>query len=166
MEIIKASLYDLIDVLFLLRDCITDMNNKGLKQWNSAYPGPEAMKNDIGKGTLYIYRDLSIAKGMINLTDEAPEEYNEIKWKGKPDKVLYINRFAVNPIWKESDVARQLIGYAEKYAEEKKYSAIRLDVLDNYPVENAFFTDKKYALAGEFHSSFQKMPYTCYEKSL
>ncbi|MBN2524516.1 MAG: GNAT family N-acetyltransferase [Bacteroidales bacterium] len=166
MEIKKATFYDLIDVLFLLRDCITDMNSKGLKQWNSTYPGPEIMKNDIEKETLYICTDLGIARGMINLSDEIPEEYNEIKWKGKSDKVLYINRFAVNPIWKDSDVAQQLLAFSEKYAAKNKYSGIRLDVLDNFPVDSAFFTAKEYEFAGEFHSTFQKMPYTCYEKNL
>ena len=166
MEIKQASLYDLVDVLSLLQDCIRDMNRQGLKQWNSAYPGPEIMSQDIEKGTLHIYTNLGIAQGMINLSNEIPEEYKEIEWKGKSDKVLYINRFAVHPIWKESDIAEKLLGYAENYAKENKLSGIRLDVLDNYPVDKKFFTDKSYELAGEFHSSFQKIPYSCYEKNL
>ncbi len=166
MEIKQASLGDLADVLFLLRDCITDMNTNGLKQWNSAYPGTEIMKNDVEKGTLYIFTDLGIAKGMINLSDEIPDEYKEINWKGKSDKILYINRFAVNPIWKNTDIAEQLMAFAEKYAKENKFSGIRLDVLDSYPVDNSFFTSKEYDFAGEFHSSFQKIPYSCYEKNL
>lgn len=166
MEIKQALLYDLVDVLSLLQDCILDMNRQGMKQWNSAYPGPDIMKNDVENGTLYLFKDLGIAKGMINLSEAMPEEYNEIDWKGKSDKVLYINRFAVHPIWKESDIAEKLIAFAEKFAKENKFSGIRLDVLDKYPVENKFFTEKSYELAGEFHSSFQKIPYNCFEKNL
>ena len=166
MEIKQASLIDLVDVLFLLRDCIVDMNSKGLKQWNSAYPGPDVMKEDIEKGTLYIFTELGIAKGMVNLSDESPQEYEEIKWNGKSDKILYIDKFVVQPIWKESDVAEKLIAFAEKYASDNKYAGIRLDVLDSYPVDNSFFKSKNYDQAGEFHSSFQKIPYTCYEKNL
>jgi GNAT superfamily N-acetyltransferase len=138
----------------------------GLKQWNNAYPGSEVMKSDVENGTLYLFADLGIAKGMINLSDEKPEEYEEINWKGKSDKILYINRFAVHPIWKESDIAEKLINFAEEFAKKNKYSGIRLDVLDSYPVDNKFFTGKAYELAGDFHSSFQKIPYTCYEKNL
>lgn len=166
METRKATLYDLLDVLSLLEDCIRDMNKQGLKQWNSAYPGPEIMKSDVEKGTLYIFKDLGIAKGMINLTTEIPEEYKEINWNGKSDKILYINRFCVHPIWKDSDISEKLIDFAENFAMENKFNGIRLDVLDSYPVDNRFFTDKSYEPAGKFHSSFQKIPYTCFEKNL
>lgn len=166
MKIKQASSYDLVDVLSLLQDCIVDMNRNGLKQWNSAYPGSEIMKYDVEKGTLYLFTDLGIAKGMINLSDERPDDYKEIKWKGESDKILYINRFAVHPIWKDSDIAEQLIGFAENFAKENKFLGIRLDVLDSYPVDNKFFTAKNYEFAGEFHSSFQKIPYTCYEKNI
>ncbi len=166
MEIKQASLYDLLDVLFLLKDCIYDMNQNGLKQWNNAYPGWEILRQDIESGSLYVFTDLGIAKGMINLSHEIPDEYKEISWKGKSDKILYIKRFTVHPIWKDTDIAEQLIGFAENYAKENKFLGIRLDVLDSYPVDNIFFKTKKYEFAGEFHSSFQKIPYTCFEKNL
>lgn len=166
MEIIQASSYDLIDILFLLKQCILDMNKKGFKQWNSAYPGPEIIKEDIEKGTLYIFRDLGIAKGIINLSDEIPEEYTQIGWKGKSDKVLYIKRFAVHPLWKHTDISDKLMVFAEKYAKDNKFKGIRLDVLDTYPADEKFFSERNYNHAGDFHSEFQKIPYACFEKNL
>jgi hypothetical protein len=166
MEIKQATSYYLIDVLYLLKECIIDMNSKGLKQWNSAFPGPELIKKDIENGGLYLYTNLGIAMGMINLTDENPAEYQDIKWKGKDTKQLFLNRFAVHPLWLESDIPQKLIEFAENYAKENKYTGIRMDVLDNYPVSKAFFDSKNFELAGEFHTDFQKMPYMCYEKNL
>jgi GNAT superfamily N-acetyltransferase len=103
---------------------------------------------------------------MINLSDEKPEEYNEIKWKGNLDKILYINRFAVHPFWKESDISARLMDFAEEYARKNKYTSIQLDVIDCYPADNKFFADRSYELVGSFHSAFQKLPYSCYEKNL
>jgi len=166
MEIKQASSYDLIDILFLLKQCILEMNKKGLKQWNSANPGPEVIKEDIEKGTLYLCSELNIAKGMITLSDDIPEEYKEIHWKGKSGKVLYIKRFAVHPFWQDSDASDKMMNFAEQYAKDNNYSSIRLDVLDNYPADEKFFSVRNFEHAGNFHTKFQKMPYICFEKNL
>ena len=135
MEIKQASSIDLVDVLFLLKQCVLDMNMKGLKQWNSAYPSPELIKDDIEKGTLYIYSEMKILQGMVNLSEEPSEEYKDITWKENTTKALYIKRFAVHPIWIESEVPVNLMNFAEKYAAENNYTAIRMDILDSYPVD-------------------------------
>lgn len=166
MEIKQATSYHLVDVLFLLKQCISDMNSKGLKQWNSAYPSSDQIRNDIDEGGLYIYTDLGIAMGMINLSKDNSERYQEINWKGGNGNYLYLNRFAVHPLWLDSDIPLKLIEFAEKYAAEKKFTGIRLDVLDSYPVDKAFFNDRSFEFAGDFHTDFQKMPYNCYEKNL
>jgi hypothetical protein len=166
MEIKKASSIDLVDVLYLLKQCVIEMNKKGLKQWNLAHPSSEVIKDDIEKGTLYVYREMGITQGMINLSEEAPAEYKEISWKGKSDKVLYINRFAVHPLWKDSEVSVNLIDFAEKYAKDNKYTSVRVDVLDTYPANEDFFASRDFTHAGNFHSEFQKMPYTCFEKNM
>ena len=166
MEIKQASSYDLIDILFLLRQCVSDMNKRGFKQWNSSYPGPEIIQEDIQKGTLYIFTDLGIAKGIINLSDETPEEYSQISWKSNSDKILYIKRFAVHPFWKNSVIPEKLMTFAEQYAKEHDFGGIRLDVLDTYPADENFFKSRNFDYAGNFHSEFQKIPYACFEKNL
>ncbi len=166
MEIIQASSYHLVDALYLIKQCVLEMNRKGLKQWNSANPSPQTIKEDIEKGTLYLYTEMNIAHGMINLSDEVPEEYNEIQWNGKADKVLYIKRFAIHPLWLDSEVAANLLDFAEKFARDNGYTSIRLDLLDSYPVDEKFYSSRNYTAAGQFHSEFQKMFYTCFEKNL
>jgi hypothetical protein len=166
MEIKQASFIDLVDVLYLLKQCVLDMNRKGLKQWNLAHPSADLIKRDIEKGTLYLLSEMKIVQGMINLTDEASGEYKEISWKGKGDKVLYIKRLTVHPLWLESEVASNLMGFAEKFARENNFTSLRIDLLDNYPVDEKFITSKEFSIAGHFNSDFQKLPYACYEKNL
>jgi hypothetical protein len=166
MEIKQASSIDLVDVLYLLKQCVMDMNRKGLKQWNSAYPSPELIREDIDKGTLYVYSEMKIAQGMINLSEEAPEDYKDIQWQQTTGKALYVKRFAVHPIWIESEVPINLINFAEKFAKDNNFTTIRIDVLDSYPVDEKFFSARNFTAAGSFHSEFQKLLYTCYEKNL
>jgi GNAT superfamily N-acetyltransferase len=166
MEIKQATQYHLVEILFLLRECILDMNTLGLKHWNNAFPGPESIRTDIENGSLYFITELGIARGMINLTEEIPDEYKEINWTQNPSRVMYVNKFAVHPLWKQTDIPDQLLSFAEKKAKQDGFNGIRLDVLDSYPVDPSFFKGKNYGHAGEFHSAFQKIPYTCYEKNL
>jgi hypothetical protein len=166
MEIKQASSPQLVDALYLLKQCVLEMNRKGLKQWNSANPSPQVIKEDIDKGTLYIYYEMNIAQGMINLSEEVPEEYKDIEFKSKTDKVLYIKRFAIHPLWIDSEVAANLLSFAEKFAKENKFTSLRLDLLDSYPVGEKFFTSRNFVSAGSFHSEFQKLPFTCFEKNL
>jgi GNAT superfamily N-acetyltransferase len=166
MEIQQASSSDFVEVLFLLGQCIKDMNSKRLKHWNYESPSPAQIKLEIETGTVFLYKELGIAKGMIRLTDEIPEEHKEIEWKSTPGKVLYIKRFTVHPLWQDSDVSDKLVEFAENYARKNNYSSIRLDALNSYPSDEKFFESRNFALAGTFHSAFQKKPFACYEKSL
>ncbi len=166
MEIKHASSYDFVEVLFLLRECITDMNARGLKHWNNSFPGSDVMKDDIEKGTLFLCKDRGIIKGMINLSNEAPEEYDNIKWSTNSEKVLYIKRFAVHPKWTNTGVGLMLLEYAEKHATEHGYTSIRIDVLDSYLEAEKLIENKSFQQAGTFHSSFQKIPFACYEKEV
>ena len=166
MEIKKVSLIDLIEVLFLLKECVRDMNEKGLKQWNNSYPGPDLIKKDIENECLFIYRERGVAKGMITLTEEPQEEYQDISWSSNEDSVLYLTRFAVHPNWVDDDIGGKLIEFVEIYAKENNYSSIRLDALESYQMTDKLFERMNYSNAGSFHSQFQKLPYTCYEKDL
>ncbi len=166
MEIKQAQENNLVDILFLLRQCIKDMHEHGLKQWNSANPSPEYLKEQISRGAVYMAMDLGMAKGMMNLTEDAPEGYDQVDWKSSSNKILYLKYFAVHPLWKDVEIGYQLITFAENYAKENGYSSIRLDVLDSYPIDEKFINTLDFSRAGIFHSEFQKKAYACFEKNM
>jgi GNAT superfamily N-acetyltransferase len=166
MEIKQATLTEFVEVLFLMRECVKDMNSKGLKQWNNSSPSPEQLREELEKGTIFLYQELGIVKGLMKLTSELPSEYAGIDWKSGMEKPLFIKLFAIHPLWHNSNISEKLIEFAEFYAKENNYSGIRLDTLDNYTVGVDFFENKQFVVAGTFQSSFQKTPFVCYEKSL
>jgi GNAT superfamily N-acetyltransferase len=166
MEIKQATSSEFVEVLYLIRECVKDMNSKGLKQWNNASPSPGQLKEELEKGTIFLFQERGIVKGLMKLSDELPSEYAGIDWKSSMEKPLFIKLFAIHPLWHDSNIGEKLIEFAEIYAKENNFSGIRLDTLDNYPVAEGFFENKQFSVAGTFQSSFQKAPFVCYEKSL
>lgn len=166
MKILQAVAQDLVEVLFLLKESVTDLNEKGLKHWNSAYPGTDYMIEAIEKGTLYLYKDNEIAKGLVVLSNDEPEEYRNIEWQGKGDKVLFIRFLMIHPNWERTGIASRLIEYAEGYAKDNGYSTMRVDMYSGVEGAEKLCTDKGFNQTGQFHSSFQQTPYFAYEKSL
>ncbi len=166
MEIQKAKPSDLIEILYLLKECVRDMNQKGMKHWNSCYPGIEDIDHDLNKESIFLVKNKGICMGMITLNESEPEEYKEINWSSNDSKILYMKRMAVHPNWQDRGVAEMLVKFAEDYARENKYKYIRLDTLSSNQSENKLYSNGKYNEVGQFHSSFQKTPFKCYEKKI
>jgi ribosomal protein S18 acetylase RimI-like enzyme len=166
MEIIQAKQSDLIEILFLIRECVRDMNSRGMKHWNSSYPGVEEISADLDNGFIYLAKERGVCMGMVTLNESEPDEYKGIKWSADSSKILYMKRMAVNPVWEDKGVAEMLVTFAEKYAKDKKYSYIRLDTLSSNQLEAKLYANGNYDEVGEFYSTFQKTPFKCYEKKI
>ncbi|MBN2480563.1 MAG: GNAT family N-acetyltransferase [Bacteroidales bacterium] len=166
MEILQANDKDLIEILYLLKVCIADMNKKGLKHWNSAYPDAESIKNDLAKGVIYVLKDKGVCKGMVTLNDTEPEEYRQIKWSDDLSRPLYLHRMAIHPKWQGLGLARELIDFADEFARRNGYNCIRLDVFSPSDRARQLYEKQDFRQAGTFHASYQRVPYVCYEKLL
>ena len=166
MEIHQAKPSDLIEILYLLKECVKDMNTKGMKHWNSSYPGVEDIGNDLSKESIFLVKDKGVCMGMVTLNESEPEDYKSVKWASNDSKILYMKRMAVHPNWQEKGVAEMLVKFAEKYARDNKYKYIRLDTLSSNQSEAKLYISSKYDEVGQFHSTFQRTPFTCYEKKI
>lgn len=164
MEIVKATPNDLIEVMYLLRVCIKDMNDKGLKHWNSSYPDGKLMRYLLEEGKIYMAKDLGVPKGMISISQQMPEDYKPLL-NGDETKTLYLQFLAVHPIWRGRGIAKMLIEFAENFGKTNGFHNIKLDILSEDSV-NQFMLKKNYSEIGKFHSTVQKIPYICYEKVL
>ncbi|NJK86905.1 MAG: hypothetical protein HC906_13930 [Bacteroidales bacterium] len=63
MEIVKANPYHLVEIMYLLRVCIKDMNEKGMKQWNNTYPDGGLIKSLLADGKIFLPRRVVLPKG-------------------------------------------------------------------------------------------------------
>lgn len=166
MEIIQAKPDDLIEILFLIRQCVKDMNLKGMKHWNSSYPGTDDITKDLTGEGIYLAKDKGICLGMVTINEVEPDDYKGIRWSDNNSKILYLKRMAVHPDWQGKGVGKMLVEFAEDYAKKNNYSSIRLDTLSSNQLETQLYTSSKYDEVGEFHSIFQKTPFKCYEKKI
>lgn len=166
MPVIRASERYFMDVMFLLRRCVEDMNQANMFHWNSAYPSARTIMDDIEAGTLFIYIEHGVCKGMIVLNESPSDEYRDVEWELKSGKILIVHRLAVNPVFQGRGIGRKLMEFAVHYARKSGYSAIRLDVIENNLMANDLYRGMGFRKAGTFHFPFQKAPFICYELSL
>jgi len=164
MEIKKAKSSDLVEILFLLKVCISDMNEKGLKHWNSAFPGIDQIKKDLMEGNLYLAKDNGVCKGMVTLNDVEPDEYKAMKLDPTGVKPLFLQRLAVHPSWQGQGIAGKLVDFAQKMARDKGFTCIRTDIHQSCADAIELCKSLDFNKIGSFQSEYQRMPYLCYEK--
>ena len=161
--IIQATPLHLMDAMFIYRSCAMEMNERGLFNWNTAYPSLKEVQQDISQGSLFIYQHqhTSIAAECLN-TDE-PEEYREAKWKYELP-ALVVHRMAVFPTWRNMKIAEKLMDFAYGLAREKGFKSIRLDAITSNPQAIRLYEKCGYEETGHIHFGYQKDLFRCMER--
>jgi ribosomal protein S18 acetylase RimI-like enzyme len=166
MEIRKAIPSDLVEILFLLRVCIKDMNEKGMKQWNSAHPETSIIRKNLDEGFIYLLKDNGVCKGMVTLTSEVPADHAGSEFSDSSGKVLYMQWMTVHPYWQGQGIAKMLLDFGEEYARKNKFKTIQIDVFSKHDLAQQLCHKNEFTEVGKFHSAFQKIPFICYEKAI
>jgi GNAT superfamily N-acetyltransferase len=166
MEITRAKAADLIEILYLFRVCILDMNKKGLKHWNSTYPGPDLIQQDLREGAIYVVKDKGVCKGLFTLNDKEPEEYSQVNFPDNGAKPLFLQRMIVHPKWQGKGIAKMMIDFAQQHARENGYNCLRLDVYKPSEGARSLYEKQYFQEIGSFQADYQKIPFICYEKRI
>jgi ribosomal protein S18 acetylase RimI-like enzyme len=148
-SIILAEAHDLDELVQLYRQCAYSMNADGLFNWSENYPGPSVIKKDINNHQLYAYKDPSI-QGAFSLCFSQPEYYKNIKWSIPDKEFLVIRRLAVHPRAQGKGIAKELVEYSETYANNYKFSSIRLDVYSLSTIAVKLYKKCGYQIKGVF----------------
>ncbi len=164
MKIVRAESDDINEILKLVQECIKNMNANGIDQWNEQYPPLEIFKSDVESGSLFAMKDVGRIVGVIVLSEEQDEEYDDIDWTDKFGKVIIVHRLAVHPERQRMGIATKLMDFAENYARENGYSSIRVDTYSSNPRSLQLFEKRKYKRKpGQIHFPENEEPYYCYE---
>jgi ribosomal protein S18 acetylase RimI-like enzyme len=93
--------------------------------------------------------------------------YDIIDWQTPDGNNLYIHRLAVHPEFQGRGIARQLMDYAEAYAQKEKCTAVRLDTFSKNPRNHRFYKARGYQQLGDVYFPKQsEAPFHCFEKIL
>lgn len=164
---IRLAIESDLDAIFtLVKHCNKDMRIKGLEQWPDWYPDKNDLLKDIKTSGLYLAEKNQEIIGIIVLDPEVPKEYNTIKWRFTSGPVNSIHRLAVHPKKKTPGLAKELVTYVEKIANENGYNIIRLDTYSKNIAADKFYRKMGYQYAGDINLKFMPEHYHCFEKAL
>jgi len=166
MEILQAKSADLVEILYLIKVCTRDMNSKGLRHWNSAFPAAEQINRDILDGHIYLAKDKGVCKGMVTLNSTEPEDYRQMDLSAENSKPLFVYYMAVHPLWQGKGIARLMIDYAQEMAKKNGFTCIRLDIYQTSEDARQLCEQLSFKEIGSFQANYQRIPYVCYEKQL
>lgn len=167
MEISKAELEQLDNIMKFLRKCIGSMHENGINQWDYEYPSKDLIKNDIDSGSLYILVENENILGMVVLSEEQEKEYEYVDWMDKLGRPLIVHRVLVHPERQRQGLGRKLMEFGERFAVENNYTSIRFDTFSRNPSAQLFYTNLGYKrIPGQINLTYREEPYYCYEKIL
>lgn len=152
-------------ILELTRACGRHMRENGIDQWDANYPDRESLQRDIASKTLFAYRENDIVLGIVVLNEIQDPEYAEIQWSTTTsDRNIMVHRLAVSPEHQGKGIARKIMDFAEDWAAQQGYDAIRLDTFSQNPRNQRFYKNRGYLELGSVFLSYKKeYPYFCYE---
>lgn len=160
----KAIFSDLEQIYSLTKKCAQGLIEKGIFQWNDAYPSKEVLKNDIQLQQIWKWEENNQIIGIIVLTENEDGEYKNVKWLTKNSKNLYIHRLAVHPKFQGKGFAQQLMYFAENYAKINKYASVRLDTFSQNFRNIKFYEARNYnRLEAIYFPKQSEFPFYCYE---
>ncbi len=160
----QAKLTDLPEIMGLARACAKDLCDRGIFQWNDAYPSREAFLQDIERNELWV---LDLGRGPVGtlvLSTHMDEEYQEIQWLAPNGDNRYVHRLAVHPSIQGQGLARKLMDFAEARAMEEGAISIRLDTFSKNLRNQRFYENRGYSRLGSVWFLHQSPhPFYCYE---
>ena len=156
---------ELNDILALTRACGKHMRENGIDQWDENYPDLNSLRRDIESKTLFAYRENDEVIGIVVLNETQDPEYADISWStSEEQRNIVVHRLAVSPLHQGKGIARKIMDFAEKWAEENDFDAIRLDTFSQNPRNQRFYKNRGYTELGSVFLSYKKdYPYFCYE---
>ena len=159
---------DLDDLLALLRDCVREMNGRGLDQWDDVYPDRATLAADLDARSLYVAArgapPARVLLGAFTLNQRQDPEYADVAWRITAAPIAVVHRLMVSPLAQRRGIGRFLMRFAEAEACRLGFRAIRLDTLDDNARALAFYRSLGYRAAGGVR--FRKGAFTCFERAL
>ncbi|MBK9256932.1 MAG: GNAT family N-acetyltransferase [Saprospiraceae bacterium] len=166
-QILPATIEDAIPITALFKSATDYMIRQNIRQWNYTYPLLSHVSQDIDDGNIFVLKSDGQIKATISLDAKQDNQYQNIRWKIKANKVLVIHRLAVHPDFMGMGLGKQMCQFAEKFGIKNGYEVIRLDAFSRNPQSLALYSNLGYGVAGGycyFHKN--PTPFYCFEKKL
>ena len=166
MEIRKAELDDIANIMRVVRKVVPLMHKAGNYQWTDDYPNPEVFEKDIALDQLWVSTLDSKIAGVIAITTEQSPEYVDAGWD-ITEEAIVTHRLAVDPDFQGSGIAKALMNYAEQVAKERDMTILRVDTNSQNKATQSLFVKLGYQYSGTISlRNRPELKFYCYEKRI
>ena len=163
MNAIKLVTMDRIaEVMQIYKLATRKMDEMHIFQWDKDYPTQDIIEKDIQAKSMYGYFEGDEICAVQVLNETQSEEYKEINWHFTDSKPLILHRLVVSPKHQNKGISKQMIRFAEKFAEKNQYKTIRFDAYMKNPISNNVYRKAGYIESGTV--TFRKGNFYCFEK--
>lgn len=166
MNIVKCQKQDLLSIFDIISKCKTHMESHNIYQWNEFYPSLDIIETDIISGNCYLLKDNGLSIAYFAIDEEQPSEYNNINWITQGEKVLVIHRLGVLPEYQGRGIAKKILKFIEEFADENKYTSIRLDAYSENKKALKLYGNYGYKRVDKLYFPNRVFHFYCYEKKL
>ncbi|MGB1000026.1 MAG: GNAT family N-acetyltransferase [Flavobacteriales bacterium] len=166
LKIEKGQLSDLEELVQIYVDAKSALDKKGIHQWTDDYPKRSIIENDLRNGFLYVLKYNNQLIGAIHISEEQEPEYKLVDWEFDQSKALVIHRLVVDPKHQKQAFGKQLMDFAEHFAEYNKYTSVRLDAYSQNEKVITFYKRRNYLIRGELNFPQRIYPFYCMEKEI
>jgi ribosomal protein S18 acetylase RimI-like enzyme len=166
VKILSIGMVEFKTVREFYSDITADLRQKGNYQWDRYYPNRFIIKNDLKQGNLYGMHDGKQLTGAIVLDTNQSKKYKALNWEDVKGTPLVIHRLAVHPEHQGKGYGKNLLKFAEDYAQRNGYTSIRFDVYSENQAAIKMYERAGYQARGMIQFPLRSVPYQCYEKIL
>lgn len=165
MNIRLANMRDLPAVIDILHRVVPVMQSEGNYQWDSVYPSPADLTQDIQNYNLFVAVDNRVIVGAVAVDANFPPEYDTVAWKTSPNSYTF-HRLMVDPDHRGKGVAEALFHYVEYRGQLMGLRSIRVDTNENNFAILSLFKKHHYSFVGTVKFRNVLSDFCCYEKTL
>ncbi len=166
MTIQRSSINSAEQIFEMFDKCKMAMELENIFQWTDSYPNHDIIINDINNNDLYELSEEEKLLGVICLNVSQDPAYKTIDWHDRNGKVLIIHRLAINPLFQNKGLAKELMNFAENFAVINNFTSIRLDAFSGNKKALKLYEGRGYMNRGEVNFHGRDLPFFCFEKML
>lgn len=155
MVLQRASLEDYDSIIAFYDDVIerTPEIEKYARWQKGKHPTAEGIRDYIGEGSMYLYKEQGVIVGALAVTMYQGEDYHAIEWSRRvqDDEAAVIHILAVSPDRQGSGIGSEMLHEAINLAKAKGMKSIRLDALASNTPAHRMYERLAFVYKGKQH---------------
>lgn len=166
-QIVQATENDLPVIGDMFGECKEYLETRGILQWDEKYPNHEYFVNAMKGEELFILKKGVDTLGAMVLDEWQTPEWEGANWTEIDGKPLILHSFCVDPSAQGGGYGSKMLQFAEDFAKDNGYAALRLDTYSGNEGAVRFYEKRDYQNTGEVMLSGKPVgheKYVCFEK--